>query len=383
MWGKPVRLGGFGDIEFKVDASWLLIASLVVWSLSTSYFRSQLPDAQFNTHLVLAVVGLAGLFGSILLHELSHAIVARAQGVRASQVTFYLFGGDAEITGALPTPLTEILIAVAGPVATLGLALLLWLGAQMAEFARSFEHSAAVLSYLAFINLALGLGNLIPAFPLDGGRILRAVYWIRSGDLVDATLRATRLSIAMSTLFIALGLFSVFSGDTMGGLWPVVIGLFLISAARKSCGRVQLAAALDGRTVAELMSRELFTARPDQSLSELVSQVFLDHGVSFAPVVEDGVILGYVDTHLVRRIDREYWTTTFVDDVIESISDENAVSPDMPGRELADRINRTGRRKFMVVVGTSIVGVVTLSDLVTYLRVAEELRGKAAQSAGF
>jgi Zn-dependent protease/predicted transcriptional regulator len=374
MWGRSVKLGGLGGIEFKVDASWLLIASLVVWSLATSYFPSQLPDAQFNTHLVLAFVGLAGLIASILLHELSHAIVARAQGVRASQVGLYLFGGVAEVKGALPTPLTEVWIAAAGPVTTVGLAFLLWLGARMAESVGTFGDGASVLAYLAFINLFLGLGNLIPAFPLDGGRILRAIYWIRSGDLVDATLHATRLSVAFSILLIVLGLFSAFSGDTAGGLWPVVIGLFLISAARKSCDTVQLAAALDGRTVSDLMSRDLFTARPDQSLSELVSQVFLDHGVSFAPVLEDGVILGYVDTHMVRRIDRENWTTTVVDDVIESISDENSVSPDLPGSDLKDRIARTGRRKFMVVVGTTIVGVVTLSDLVTYLRVAEELQ---------
>ncbi len=378
MWGRSVRIARLSGFDVKVDASWLLIASLVIWSLATSYFPAKLPDAQPVTHLVLAFVGFAGLFASILLHELAHSIAARAQGVRVSCITLFVFGGVAEVNGELPTPLTELWIALLGPVVSLGLALVLWSGGRLADDGGSFDLAVAVLSYLSVLNLILGLGNLIPAFPLDGGRILRAILWIRSGDLVDATLRATRLSVVFSIFLILLGLFSVFSGDAAGGLWPVVIGLFLLSTARNACSEVQLMAALDGRTVADLMSRELCTARPDQSLSELVSRVFLDHGVSFAPVVEDGAVLGYVDTHMVRRIDRENWTTTVVDDVIESIGNENSVSPDLPGRELLDRIGRTGRRKFLVVVGTTLVGVITVSDLVSYLNVAEELQRHAA-----
>lgn len=379
MWGRPFRVARLSGFDVKVDASWLLIASLVVWSLATSYFPAKLPDAEPVMKVVLALIGLMGLIVSILLHELAHSILARNQGVRISGITLYLFGGVADIKGELPTPLTELWIAVAGPVVSLGLALLLWFGRRLVESGGANDLAAAVLSYLAFLNLILGVGNLIPAYPLDGGRILRAIYWIRSGDLVDATLRASRLSVAFSILLIALGLFSVFSGDTAGGLWPVVIGLFLLSTARSFRAEVQLAAALEGRKVADLMSRDPCTTRPDQSLSELVSQVFLDRGVSFVPVVEDGVVLGYVDTHMVRRIDRENWTTTVVDDVIESIANENSVSPDLPGRDLFDRIRQSGRRKFMVVVGTTLVGVVTLSDVVSYLNVAQELQGQAAQ----
>jgi Zn-dependent protease/predicted transcriptional regulator len=375
MRGRSVRIARISGFDVKVGASWLLIATLVVWSLATSYFPAELAHAPPVTHLVLAFVGLAGLFASILLHELGHSIAARAQGVQVSSITLFVFGGVAEIKGGLPSPLTELWIAVMGPIVSLGLAVLLWFCARLAEAGGAFGPTAAVLGYLSFLNLFLGLGNLIPAYPLDGGRILRAIYWFRSGDLVDATLRASRLSTMLSTLLIVLGLFAVFSGDAVGGLWPIVIGLFLFSTNRSSRNDVQLLAALDGRTVADLMSRDPCTARPDQSLSEVVSLVFLDRGVSFAPVVEDEVVLGYVDTHLVRRIDRENWTTTVVDDVIESITEDNSVSPDLPCRDLLDRISRTGRRKFMVVVGTALVGVVTLSDLVSYLNVAEELQG--------
>jgi Zn-dependent protease/predicted transcriptional regulator len=374
MWGRPgtvTRLIGF---DVKVDASWPLIAILVVWSLATGYFPAMLPDETPGTYVVLAFAGLTGLIASILLHELAHAIVARAHGVQISRMTLYLFGGLADMKGALPTPFVEIWIASAGPVSTLFLAFLFWLGGRLAEFAGTSDYGVAALSYLTFVNLILGLGNLIPAFPLDGGRILRAIYWIRSGDLVGATRRAMRLSVVLSILLIAVGLIAAFSGDLAGGLWPAVIGLLLIGTARQSRSTTPLAAASDGRTVADLMTRDPCTVRPDQSLSELVSQVFLDQGISFAPVVENGVVLGYVDTHLVLRIDRENWTTTVVDDVIESISDENSVPPDLPGRDLLDRIGRTGRRKFMVVAGTALVGVVTLSDLITYLRVAEDLQ---------
>jgi Zn-dependent protease/predicted transcriptional regulator len=374
MWGRPGRITRRIGFDVKVDASWPLIAILVLWSLATGYFPARLPDETPGTYVVLAFAGLAGLIASILLHELAHAIVARAYGVQISRMTLYLFGGLADMKGALPTPFVEIWIASAGPVSTLFLAFLFWLGGRLAEFAGTSDYVVAALSYLAFVNLILGLGNLIPAFPLDGGRILRAIYWIRSGDLVGATLRATRLSVVLSILLIAVGLIAVFSGDLAGGLWPAVIGLLLVGTARQSRSNAPLAAAPDGRTVADLMTRDPCTVQPDQPLSELVSQVFLDQGISFAPVVENGVVLGYVDTQLVLRIDRENWATTVVDDVIESISDENSVPPDLPGRDLLDRIGRTGRRKFMVVAGTALVGVVTLSDLITYLRVAEDLQ---------
>jgi Zn-dependent protease/predicted transcriptional regulator len=378
MWGRSVRIARIGGFAFKVDASWLLIANLVLWSLATSYFPTQVPDARPRTYLALAFVGLAGLFASILLHELAHAIVARAHGMHDVGVRLYLFGGVTERGAELPTPRTEIWIAVAGPIVSLGLALALWFCARLIGDGGGLRLGAAVFSFLSAFNLLLGLGNLLPAFPLDGGRILRAVLWIRSGDLVGATLWATRLSAVFSIFLSVLGLVAVFSGDVAAGFWPILIGILLLSTAQGSSDGVQAAAALDGRTVGDLMSRNPITVRPNQSLSELVSQVFLDHGVSFAPVVEDGDVLGYIDIHMAQRIDRENWTTTVVDDVIECVSDENCVSPDMPGRELLGRIGRTGRRKFLVVVGTALVGVITLTDLVSYLSVAKELQQGAA-----
>ena len=374
MWGRSFRIARLCGVDVRGDASWLLIASLVVWSLATSTFPAWVPDVPPGAQLAMAVVGLAGMIGSLLLHEFAHAVAARVQGVRISGVTLLVFGGVADSDAALPTPLTDIRIAVAGPVVSLGLAAVLWFSARLADHGVALDPAVAVLVFLSMFNLILGLGNLIPAYPLDGGRILRAILWLGSGDLVGAALRATRMSVAISVFLIALGLFSVFLGDSAGGLWPVVISLFLLAAAQAARKQAQTAAALDGRTVGDLMSRDAWTTRPDQSLSELVCQVFLDRGVSFAPVVENGAVLGYVDTHMVQRIDRENWTTTVVDDVIESIGDENAVSPDLPARKLLDRIGRTGRRKFLVVADTTLVGVITLTDLVACLNVANVLQ---------
>ena len=163
-------------------------------------------------------------------------------------------------------------------------------------------------------------------------------------------------------------------GPVAAGLWSVLIGLFLQQASRAALGSPDTKAAPAGRSVGDLMTRDPWTARPDQTLSELVNRLFLARAISFAPVVEDGTLLGYVDIHMVRRIDRENWTSTSVNDVIESVGPDNAVSPALPGDALFARIARTGRRKFLVVLENSLVGVVSLSDVMSDLDVSRQLR---------
>jgi Zn-dependent protease/predicted transcriptional regulator len=383
MWGRSIRIARWHNRSVEVDASWILVSSLIVWGLATRIFHVGLPDTGLNIRMVMAVFGLVGVFGSILLHEIAHAIVARLHGVHRARIKLFVFGGVARDDNIVPAPQADIQIALAGPMVSLGLALVLWFGARVGDLAWSFEHVGVVLYVLSVFNLILGLGNLIPAYPLDGGHILRAVLMMRSGDAACATRQTMLLSVAFAVGLIVLGLLVGFSGRTVGGLWTAVVGLFLLSTVQSARGRIQPEAALMGQTVGDLMSRNPFTARPEQSLSELVRQVFFDKSVSFAPVVENGAVLGYVDKHLIRRLDPENWPTTVVDDVIESITDENAVSPDLSISDLLDRTDRTGRRKFLVVVGTQLVGVITLADLVPVLRVAPARPTKAASLAGF
>lgn len=379
MWGNAVKVAYLRGIDIKLDASWFLIAGLIVWSLATAYFPDQMPGADTATLIASAVVAMLGLFASLVLHELAHAEVAGHFGLRISGITLILFGGVAELPSEPASGQSEFWIAIAGPFASLFLALAFWFSAFIAELIAAPEPTSVVLSYLAVLNLILALFNLLPAFPMDGGRVLRAWLWARSGDLLAATRHATAVSAVFAYGFMGLGLYAAFTGTMAAGLWPILIGLFVLATSRAALAQIETKSALEDKTVADLMTRHLWTAQPEQSLSELVNRVFLEHGISFAPVVEDGTLLGYVDLKFVRKIDRENWTTTTVDDVIENTGPENTVPPQMAGLDLMSLIFKTGRRKFVVADRNKLVGVITLSDVLAYLYVLREVTASPSE----
>lgn len=374
MWGNAIKIAQLRGFDIKIDASWVLIAALMVWSLSTTYFPSQLPDINQPSILTISVIAMLGLFGSLLLHELAHAIVARRFGVRVSGITLFLFGGVAELQSEPLSGNTEFWIAIAGPLASIAIALAFWFLELLAFFAGLPDAVQSVLSYLAIINLVLALFNLLPAFPMDGGRVLRAWLWAQSGDLLASTRRAVTVSTFFAYGLMALGLYAVFSGATVSGLWPVLIALFLLATSRATLTQLETKVALDGRTVASLMTQDPWTADPCLSLSELVNRVFLKHSISFAPVVENGTLLGYVDTQIINKIDREHWTTTVVEDVVEPTSPENTVPYDMMALDLIKLIQKTGRRKFLVVGAHGLVGVITLSNMMALMNLSRDIR---------
>lgn len=378
MWGNAVKVARLRGIDIKLDASWFLIAGLIVWSLASAYFPDQMPGADTATLIASAIVAMLGLFASLVLHELAHAEVAGRFGLRISGITLFLFGGVAELPSEPKSGQSEFWIAIAGPISSLCLALGFWFCASTAALLGLPEPVRVVLSYLAVLNLILALFNLLPAFPMDGGRVLRAWLWIQSGDLLAATKRATSVSTVFAYGFMGLGLYAAFTSTMAAGLWPILIGLFVLATSRAALAELETKSALHGRTVADLMTRTPWTAHPEQTLSDLVNRVFLEHGITFAPVVEDSALLGYVDLQIVRKIDRENWTTTTVDDVIENIGQENTVPPQMSGIDLMSLIFTTGRRKFVVADRNRLIGVITLSDVLAHLNVFREVEASSA-----
>lgn len=377
MWGRSFKVTELGGFDIKVDASWLLIAALIIWSLSSSYLPEALPDASQPTLLIAAVVATLGLFTSLVLHELAHSIMARRHGLKINGITLFLFGGVAEMDTEPSDPTVELQVAIVGPIASLALAGLLWSALLSARILDLGPIVTTVLGYLAAINLTLAIFNMIPAFPLDGGRVFRAVIWQRSGDLVSATRLAAAVSAVFAWGLIGLGALAMFSLGPAAGLWPILVGLFLLALGRASYQQVEMKQAFAGRRVADLMTQQTVVTRPDQTLAEVVNQVFLAHGISFAPVQEHGVLLGYVDVHLLRRIDREHWATTTVDDVMENVSPDCAVPSDLPAQTLLERMGQSQRRKFLVVDDRALVGIVTLSDVTGYLDVSRQIASPA------
>ncbi|MEM1429337.1 MAG: site-2 protease family protein [Pseudomonadota bacterium] len=360
-----------------MDASWLLIAALITWSLSAGYFPDTLPDATQAMHLAAAFLAMIGLFLSLILHELAHALMARHYGLSIAGITLFLFGGVAEMETEPGDPTVEIWVAAVGPLASLVLAALFWSSTTLGEVLGAGTVAVSILAYLAAINLVLALFNMVPAFPLDGGRVFRAVVWRHTGDLLAATRRAADVSAIFSWCLIALGVIAIFNAGLGAGLWPILVGLFLLAVGRASLQQTEMRELFSGRTVADLMTRNPVVVRPNQSLAEVVNRVFLTEGVSFAPVVEDLELLGYLDLHIIRRIDREHWANTMVEDVIEGLAPDNALSPDTPAQTLLDRMSTSDRRKFLVVEQGSLRGVVTISDVTAHLNVARQLAVRA------
>lgn len=374
MFSNSVKLFDIFGFQIKVDPSWLIIAALIVWSLSSGYFPQEVPDLHNSDYLALAVVAMLGLFAGLILHELAHSLVARRFGLGVGGITLFLFGGVAELEQEPESAGSEFWIAIAGPLMSFALAALFWVATGAVTASGASGGLVALFEYLAAINLILALFNLLPAFPLDGGRVLRAALWRAKGDLLAATRTASLAGSAFGYALVALGLFALFSGQSIiGSLWPVLIGLFLAGAARATYQQMLTRRALVGRKVGDLMTRAVHTTGPDRTVRDLVEDVMLAHGVGFVPVIEDGRALGYVDTGTVRGIDRDNWDAARVEDVFVALTPEMRSSSREPLEQLLKRISQSGRRKFIVEDGRRFAGVVTLSDLVAHIEVLRDL----------
>lgn len=367
MFSSAVKLFPIFGFDIKVDPSWLIIASLVTWSLSQQYFPHVLPDASSIEYLTMALVGMFGLFASLLLHELAHSIVARQLGVPIKSITLFIFGGIAELGAEPLSARDEFWIALAGPVMSFCLAFGSWIFAQVAWLVSIPQAVVEVISYLALVNLVLAIFNLLPAFPLDGGRVLRAYLWYRNGDVLAATQIAARSGTFFGYFLMALGVFALFQGAFVAGLWQLLIGGFVLIAARASYANQLVRTAFEDKAVNALMERHPITVGPDMTLSEFVNQVTLRHGVNFVPVVEENVLLGHIDQTVLSGIDRENWGNTRVGDVFVGLDKSVMVAPELPVSELLKIIAQTGRRKFLVVSDHKLFGVITLADLTGFL----------------
>ncbi|MBD3665414.1 site-2 protease family protein [Sulfitobacter aestuariivivens] len=375
MFTNAIKLFSINKFDIKVDPSWLIIAALVTWSLSQQFFPDALPGRSPQAYLAMAIIAMLGLFASLLLHELAHSVVARHLGVPIKSITLFLFGGVAELEAEPKSGLTEFWISIAGPLMSLALAVGFWSLSGAATLIDLPPALISVLFYLALINLVLAVFNMVPAFPLDGGRVLRAYLWHRSGDVLASTRTAARSGIFFAYFLMAFGIAALFQGAIFTGLWQIMIGGFVLIAARATYTSQLSKSVFEGHRVQALMTRDPITAHPDMTLAAFVNQIMLHHSLTFVPVTEGSVLLGHIDGSVLSGIDRENWASTRVGDVFVGLHDEDMVSPKTLLSDLMERIGKTGKRKFMVVEGHQLLGVITLSDLTACLN-------QTAQSLG-
>ncbi len=373
MFKNAITLFEIFGFKIRVDPSWLLIAALIVWSLSTAYFPAALPGYSHYDYIALSIAAMLGLFGSLILHELAHALVARQFGLQIGGITLFIFGGVAELEQEPRNPKSEFWIAIAGPAMSFALSGLAFGALYALDISGVSQSLHEVLAYLGVINLILALFNLVPAFPLDGGRVLRALLWRMRDDLLWATRIASNLGTGFGVLLIASGALALFTANSVGGLWQILIGFFVINASTGSYRQLMIKTALRNQTVRSLMTRSPMTADVNDDVCSLVEAIMLPKNVSFVPVLEGDHLLGYVDTSLVHGIDRENWSATRVSDILVPAGTDNTVPADMPMDALFEKMARSGRRKMLVGQDGTLDGVISLSDLMSYLAIRQGL----------
>lgn len=380
MFSRSFTIFKLLGYDIKIDPSWFFIAFLLVWSLATGYFPQTLTETTSTGILVLSVVSMLGLFGSLIVHELSHSLVARRCGVQIKGITLFIFGGVAELESEPRSPGAEFWIALAGPAASFALAFVFWIAVLLTRALSLPELVTALFSYMALANTVLAVFNLLPAFPMDGGRVMRAVLWKRMGDQLQATERAARIGGFVAYGLIGLGLFDVVLTGQLGSLWIVIIGLFILASGRGAYEDLRMRKMLAGKTARDMMTAAPVTILPDETLTTLVENYILRRRVSFVPVVDHHVLLGYIDLDVLRGIDAENWPQTLVGDVYVATSPENTVTPDETAETVLRRLLQTGRRKYLVATGQRLAGVITLADLVGYLDLVQSV-GTLPQTA--
>ncbi len=378
MQGPAWQIGRVFGIPIYVHASWLFVFFFVTWSLATGYLPDMLPGLSEPRYWGMGSVAALLLFASVLLHELGHSVVALRYHIPIGQITLFIFGGVAQMRKEPPHPRAEFLIAIAGPIVSfllaalcMGLVLLLeWLPAGT-----SLQGLTALGALLGMVNTQLGLFNLLPGFPLDGGRALRAGLWAWNKDFYRATSQAALVGLLFGIgfgLFGAVLLVGALSGTLSSALassggWIVLLGAFLFTAARGSRKQAVIRASLASVPVRELMVKNVVSLSPDITLEEAVNQYFLPYGYGGFPVVQDGRLLGIVAVRDVQTVNNTQWAFRRVADVMQTSNDEMVVSPEVSVIQALEKMMSCGAERLIVVQDGELLGLLTRASIGNFI----------------
>jgi Zn-dependent protease/CBS domain-containing protein len=365
-----IKLATIRGIEIRVHWSWLIILVLLSWSLADTLFREDVPEWSAQQRWLAAVASSALFFGSVLTHELAHAIMAQRLGMRVPSITLFVFGGVSTIAGEMTSARAEFRVAVVGPLTSAALAVLfgaLWLATRG-------EGIASAFGYLATTNGALALFNLLPGFPLDGGRVLRSAVWGRSGDLVRATRVAARSGTALAMIMIGGGLIAVLAFGLFQGIWYILIGLFLRSAAEGSYVATVTDQALQNLLVRTVMRPPRAPVDPSMTIETLVeSRVLATAERAYIIGTEDAVV-GLLTTSDIGRLEREQWPTTTVRQAMVPVDRVITVTPETPLVDAMNLLREHNIHQLPVVERGRFVGMLTSDDVIRQIEVRLRFR---------
>ena len=366
MFGTSWRVGRIAGIEVRVDSSWVVIALLVAYSMYLR-FSFLYKDLSTGTAVGIGILAAVLFFGSVLVHELAHALVSQARGIRVHDITLFLFGGATRARVDSRGPGDEFLIAAVGPLTSVLLATLFWV---VDVFGRGALPGSLIgmFGYLAWVNLLLAGFNLVPGFPLDGGRMLRSVVWRATGSFRQATRIASLAGQTVGWLLVTGGGAFLLAGNLAEGIWFAFIGWFLVQAARSSYQELQVRQMLRGVQARDVMAGSLLRVPPDVTLQDAVDRYFMRYDHSAFPVDAQGSTIGLLTLRKVRRVPRDQWPIGRVRDHMVPLGDEVMVPPAAPMDQVMAKLEDGEAGRVLVAEDGEVVGIITPSDLTRWLR---------------
>ena len=371
------RLFSLFGFQVKLDLSWLLLALLITWSLAAGLFPDDYPGLSRRVYAWMGIAGAVGVFFSIVFHEFSHSLVARHFGMPIKGITLFIFGGVAEMEKEPPSPKSEFLMAIAGPTASFLLAFVFSRIEALAIASAWPVPVVGVCHSLALINTIVAVFNLVPAFPLDGGRMLRATLWHWKNDLRTATYISSRIGSGFGLLLMILGIVAVIQGEFIGGMWWFLIGIFLRGAAATSYQQLLLHEFLHDQPVRHFMRRDPVTVPPSISIREWVEDYVYRHHFKMFPVVEHSNLLGCIRIESIRQMPKIEWQNKTVGELMEPRSKANTVSSDTETTSLLSAMVQPGNQtRYMVVDRDQLVGMVSLKDLLELVALKLEIESR-------
>ncbi len=361
-----IPMGRIFGISIDLDYSWFLIVGLLAWMLAASYYPQEFPGWAASEYWVMGFVTAVLLFASVLIHELAHSLAAQHYGLPVPRITLFLFGGVSQLAAEPPSPVAEFWITLVGPLTSLALAALCW---ELEPLFAPSHPLFALAEYLALLNLVLAIFNLIPGFPLDGGRIFRAIVWRVTGNYHRATVTAGIAGRFFGFLLIFIGVWQAFTSDLIGGIWIAFIGWYLESAAGSQLQQESLKNLLGGHRVADAMRRDFLQVPADATLQDLVDRYLLPAKARCVIVTKPGGAAGMATLAAIREVPRHAWPATLASNIMVPFQKLETTQPNAVLWSALEKMGRDGVNQLPVVDGNGIVGMLSREDIVHYLGV--------------
>jgi Zn-dependent protease len=371
-----IPLGKILGIQIGLDYSWFVIFALLTWMLADSYYPNEFKHWSPLLYWFMGAVTAIMLFVSVLLHELGHSVVALQYKIPVRSITLFLFGGVAQIGAEPPSAIAEFFIAIAGPLVSLALAIVFYAGQPLIA---DMEPLLGLAKYLAYINMALVLFNLIPGYPLDGGRVFRAIVWAITGNMGRSTLIAANVGRFFAFLLIFAGVWQIFSGNLGGGLWVAFIGWFLDKAASVQIQQVMFRGLLTGHLVSQAMSTNSAVIPEDLTLQQLVDDRILGGGQRTFLVNRGDETVGLITLHRIKEVPRPEWATTCAAQAMLPLEKLKCTGPDIELWSALREMDRNGVNQMPVIRDQHVIGMLSREDAITFLRTFQEFGTPAAE----